>query len=143
MIKMSFLRLKSVMMIEYWRSNQEHTIFLLWVLLNKVYGQFQLLHLLYWLIRDILLFFSETILCLFQLSGKCELSKYEIDVIFKVFDDVIVVSEEVDITVIVVVVWLIILLYSDVHLVLVDDFDVVHVSVNDVFVDFPCLLTKA
>lgn len=129
-------------MIEYWRTNEKHTIFLLRILLDKVDGQFQLFHLLHWLIRNILLFPSETILSFLQLSRKSEFSKNEVDIIFKVFDDVIVIPEEVYIIVIVVVVWLIVLLDSDVHLILVDYFDVVHVSVNDVFVDFPCLFTK-
>lgn len=94
------------------------------------------------MIRDILFFFYKAILAFLKLAGKGELMKDEIDAVLDVLYYVVIVFEECDISIIDIVVCLIVFFNSYIDIVLVYDFDVVHVLVNDVLVNLSDFLSK-
>jgi hypothetical protein len=66
----------------------------------------------------------------------------EIDAILDILDNVIIIFEEGDVAIIDIVISLIVFLNTDIDVVLIDDFNVLHVLVNDIFVNLPYLLSK-
>lgn len=68
--------------------------------------------------------------------------EYEIDVVLKILDDVIVAFKEGYVAVVNIIVRLIVFFYAYVDVVFIDDLNVVHVFVDYVLVYFPDFFTK-
>lgn len=115
MVKVSFPELKLIIMIKQRRPNSNHTIPLPLILLNKPTNLLKLFDLLHGLIVNILPLLDKPPLILLQFPREGKLPQYEVDIILEIFDDVIVVLEELDIGVVDLVVGLVIFLYADVQ----------------------------
>lgn len=77
-----------------------------------------------------------------QFAAEVELMEDKFDTVFDIGDDAAASFEKFDVVVVYIVVLLQVLLDADVQLALVDDLDVAHVLVDDVFVYFSDFLAE-
>lgn len=66
----------------------------------------------------------------------------KINIVLQIFDDVVTIFEEGNICIVTVIVWLIVFFYTYVDIVFIDDFDVLHVFVDNKFINLSCFFSK-
>ena len=68
--------------------------------------------------------------------------QYKINIVLQVLDDIIAIFEEGNICIVAVIIWFIVLFYTYVDIVFIDDFDVLHVFVNNILINLSSFFSK-
>lgn len=142
MIQISFFHLELIKMIEKWWINGNNLISLVAILFNKRDYLLKLFNLSYRLIINILFLPDKRFFVLLKIACKIELLQNKIDVIFYWFNKYTIFLEEFYSMIIDIIVWLVIFLDANIHLVFIDYFCVVHMLVDEVFKCFPGFLSQ-
>jgi hypothetical protein len=142
MVQISFFHLELIKMIEQWWINGNNLIPFVAILFNKRDYLLKLFDLSYRLIINILFLSNKRFLILLKIGCKIKLLQNKIDVIFYWFNKYTIFLEEFYSMIIYIIVWLVIFLNANIHLVFIDDFCVVHVLVNEVFKCFSSFLSQ-
>jgi hypothetical protein len=68
--------------------------------------------------------------------------QYKINIVLQVLDDIIAIFEEGNICIVAVIIWFIVLFYTYVDIVFIDDFDVLHVFVKNILINLSSFFSK-
>ena len=68
--------------------------------------------------------------------------QYKINIVLQILDDIVTIFEECNICIVAVIIWFIILFYTYVNIVFIDDFDVLHVFVKNILINLFSFLSK-